>query len=46
MSVRQTSVEKNLALLDIDDSHFSFITEGDTQDDNPVWSKPKEDYIL
>ncbi|MGI6050228.1 MAG: hypothetical protein ACOYEI_05305 [Acetivibrionales bacterium] len=42
MSVRQTSVEKNLALLDIDDSHFSFITEGDTQDDNPVWSKTQK----
>ena len=46
MSVRQMTIEKNLALLDINNSQFSLVTEGDTQDDNPTWSKSQKRTIL
>ncbi|MGI6123345.1 MAG: hypothetical protein ACOYIG_04020 [Acetivibrionales bacterium] len=42
ISVSKMSLEKNLALLDIDDSRYRLVTEGDTQDDNPTWSKTQK----
>ncbi len=42
LSVSETPFEKNLALLDMDNSRYRLVTEGETQDDNPTWSKTQK----
>lgn len=42
LSVSESSLERNLALLDMENSRYRFVTEGDTQDDNPTWSKTQK----
>jgi hypothetical protein len=42
----QHSTSRNLALLDIHTSRYRLITEGDSIDDNPVWSKKDHNIIF
>lgn len=42
LSVSQMTLEKNLALLNMDNARYSLVTEGETQDDNPTWSKTQK----
>jgi hypothetical protein len=42
----QHSNVRNIAILDINTSRYRLITEGDSMDDNPVWSKKDHSTIL
>lgn len=46
VAVQNTAWERNIAVMDIETSKYSVITEGDSIDDNPVWGKlnPKTIY--
>ncbi|HQA58501.1 MAG TPA: hypothetical protein PK033_11570 [Acetivibrio sp.] len=39
VAVQNTAWERNIAVMDINDSSYSIITEGDSIDDNPVWGR-------
>jgi hypothetical protein len=39
VAVQNTAWERNIAVMDINDSKYSSITEGDSIDDNPVWGR-------
>ncbi len=41
-SVSEHSIESHLALLDLEQSHYHFITEGECIDQNPTWSKTSD----
>lgn len=42
LSVNETPFERNLALLDKENNRYRLVTEGETQDDNPIWSKTQK----
>ncbi|MHC1682114.1 MAG: hypothetical protein AB6733_04110 [Clostridiaceae bacterium] len=44
-SINEDGIEKNIAILDIKNPHYSTITEGASMDENPVWSKINNDVI-
>lgn len=39
VAVQNTAWERNIAIMDIDSSKYSVITEGESIDDNPVWGR-------
>lgn len=39
VSISEDRIESHLAILDVEDSNYRFITEGDSIDNNPSWSK-------
>ncbi len=45
VSVCEDCVKSHLAILDVEDSNYHFITEGDCIDNNPTWSKTNPQVI-
>ena len=45
VAVQQSPTERNIGILDINNSRYSIITEGDSIDNNPVWGKANPENI-
>ncbi|MFP4697932.1 MAG: hypothetical protein ACLFMO_04405 [Eubacteriales bacterium] len=45
VATQETYLERHIAILNIDNSYYQVITEGDTIEDNPVWSN-RESSVL
>ncbi|MDP4089864.1 MAG: hypothetical protein Q8930_11415 [Bacillota bacterium] len=45
VSMSDSSMEKHLAVMDVKNGHYHMLTEGDSIDENPVWSKSNPQHI-
>ena len=45
VAIEDSGIEKNLAVMDMNNGHYHFITEGDSIDENPVWGRASDNCI-
>lgn len=45
VAIEDSGIERNLAVMDMSNGHYHFITEGDSIDENPVWGRANSNCI-